>query len=414
MYLNRRVGTPSAPADPSLLPERAQRLFDFAVRSSGCATPVIALNELFGAQLDDAVVGDERALPGERPAVGAPAGGAGCPAGAPALDVTRTRAATRRSGGVRSRRSSDLVLEKYFSAAAVARAGPVLGNRRMRTSMRRSASTAVRDQRPALTRGGHARPSRHARAPADGKASSRRRDGSRWPSGRRSRRARSRASSGSRTSGPGAGAPTTATVQTRTSRRGVRLPVDARPAPLRRAGVTRRRRSTPTSREGQIDLPAGMRCAYGDAVVRTTAIGELRSRHRRGELALSALYGRLVESREAGVRGRGPPGRRARRRPRALRGGRGAYLAALTRDARHRALARGVLADELRRAELEARLRDARSDGGRDRALLRHLRAGARARGGDLPGAVAGCRAAAASSSRPSRRRGSSSRRPPG
>ena len=50
LHLNDRVGTPSAPADPATIPAKAKRLFDFAVQVSGCATPLIAENELFGAQ----------------------------------------------------------------------------------------------------------------------------------------------------------------------------------------------------------------------------------------------------------------------------------------------------------------------------------------------------------------------------
>jgi hypothetical protein len=50
LNFNNRVGTPTVPADPALIRERADRLFDFAVSVSGCATPWIALNELFGAQ----------------------------------------------------------------------------------------------------------------------------------------------------------------------------------------------------------------------------------------------------------------------------------------------------------------------------------------------------------------------------
>jgi len=50
LNFNNRVGTPTVPADPALIRERADRLFDFAVTVSGCATPWIALNELFGAQ----------------------------------------------------------------------------------------------------------------------------------------------------------------------------------------------------------------------------------------------------------------------------------------------------------------------------------------------------------------------------
>jgi hypothetical protein len=50
LHLNDRVGTTVAPADPASIPEKAQRLFDFAVQVTGCPTPLIAENELFGAQ----------------------------------------------------------------------------------------------------------------------------------------------------------------------------------------------------------------------------------------------------------------------------------------------------------------------------------------------------------------------------
>jgi len=51
MYLRKRVGTPSDPADPALMDERADKLFDYAVAVSGCQQPLIALNELWGASL---------------------------------------------------------------------------------------------------------------------------------------------------------------------------------------------------------------------------------------------------------------------------------------------------------------------------------------------------------------------------
>ncbi|MGH3071487.1 MAG: hypothetical protein ACRDNB_04345 [Gaiellaceae bacterium] len=50
LNFNNRVGTPTVPNDPATMVDRANRLFDFAVSVSGCATPWIALNELFGAQ----------------------------------------------------------------------------------------------------------------------------------------------------------------------------------------------------------------------------------------------------------------------------------------------------------------------------------------------------------------------------
>ena len=50
LNFNNRVGTPTVPTDPATIADRADRLFDFAVSITGCATPWIALNELFGAQ----------------------------------------------------------------------------------------------------------------------------------------------------------------------------------------------------------------------------------------------------------------------------------------------------------------------------------------------------------------------------
>jgi hypothetical protein len=51
MHLNKRVGTPSAPADPELMERRADTFFDYAVSVTGCQRPLIALNELSGASL---------------------------------------------------------------------------------------------------------------------------------------------------------------------------------------------------------------------------------------------------------------------------------------------------------------------------------------------------------------------------
>ena len=50
MSLKRAVGTPAKPADPRTIPAATARLLADAVRVTGCSTPVIGLNELFGAQ----------------------------------------------------------------------------------------------------------------------------------------------------------------------------------------------------------------------------------------------------------------------------------------------------------------------------------------------------------------------------
>ena len=49
MSLPRQVGNTTAPADPATVSDAADRLYDRAVATTQCATPVIALNELQGA-----------------------------------------------------------------------------------------------------------------------------------------------------------------------------------------------------------------------------------------------------------------------------------------------------------------------------------------------------------------------------
>ncbi len=49
LKLPSRVGTPDAPADPATIVNAANAEFDAAVKQTGCATPLIAENELFGA-----------------------------------------------------------------------------------------------------------------------------------------------------------------------------------------------------------------------------------------------------------------------------------------------------------------------------------------------------------------------------
>ena len=138
---------------------------------------------------------------------------------------------------------SDLVLEKYFSAAAVSRAGPCSGTGACarRYGARRRSSSRSTSLRPVSA---SCWPSRRAAAPAGARASSPRRDGSKWPSGRRWPPGRWRRSSGSRTSGRGAGARTTATARMRTS------PVPRAPGCGRATGrsATRRRPSARRSR----------------------------------------------------------------------------------------------------------------------------------------------------------------------
>ena len=50
LNFKNRVGTTAKPADPSLMEARAKSFYDYAVSVTGCQTPIVAENELFGAQ----------------------------------------------------------------------------------------------------------------------------------------------------------------------------------------------------------------------------------------------------------------------------------------------------------------------------------------------------------------------------
>jgi hypothetical protein len=136
LYLVNRVGTPSKPADPSVVDARADKLFDTAAASSGCATPLIALNELAGANLPTPwtpttaqyranvlELVQRLAERGARPFLLLPK-----------RPYTHDEAADdwwRQAAQV-----ADLVPEVYFSGPSVSKQGAVLGSRRLRGVMR--------------------------------------------------------------------------------------------------------------------------------------------------------------------------------------------------------------------------------------------------------------------------------------
>lgn len=50
LNFNNRIGTTTKPADPATIADKAKKEFDYAVSITGCPAPIIAENELFGAQ----------------------------------------------------------------------------------------------------------------------------------------------------------------------------------------------------------------------------------------------------------------------------------------------------------------------------------------------------------------------------
>jgi hypothetical protein len=135
LHLNKRVGTPSAPADPATIVAKAEKFYAYAAQSMDCSNPVIAENELFGAWTPtpwSPTMAQYRAnvllflqtlrakgaqpwlLVNSKPATADDAG-----------DWWRSVAAV-----------SSIVREVYFPAPLVYKQGPIMGSRTLRQSFR--------------------------------------------------------------------------------------------------------------------------------------------------------------------------------------------------------------------------------------------------------------------------------------
>ena len=136
MYLNRRVGQPSAPANPDTIETRANSLFDFAAAQSGCEKPIIALNELFGAHLETPWTASnqryrENVLAFVRQLASR---------GARPFLLISTRPYTGSDEAAAWWREvakvADLVPEVYFGGPSLYVQGPIVASRRIRVAMR--------------------------------------------------------------------------------------------------------------------------------------------------------------------------------------------------------------------------------------------------------------------------------------
>jgi hypothetical protein len=353
MYLSSRVGTPMKPTDAAGLPAKAQRVFDFAVLSAGCPDPVIVMNELFGASTPTPwtpTTARYRANVLEWARLLTEKGGH------PLLLVS-SEPFTGGDAGTWWREVSqvaDIALEKYFNAPAVQRAGPELGSRRMRTSMRDSVAKllsvgvqpaklgvvlAFQTRRGSGGREGlepagawfevaklQALAAKHvARELRLGYVVS-------WGWGFFNEQARDPDKLG-------------AGCVWLWAREQSLCAADALPEPFDR-----------DLHVGQIDLASGVRCALGTATITTNEIAALARVTRDADAALTILYARLVQQQAVSI---GPGDVRAAERlivQRRFGGSREQYLSALRRARASTALALGAIADELRREALLVRL----------------------------------------------------------
>jgi hypothetical protein len=371
MYLRKRVGTPSDPADPSMIVKRADSLFDYAVSVSGCEQPLIALNELWGASLPTPLTPTAERYRANVLRFVTQLAERG---GRPALLVSSEpftggdAAAWWRAVG----QVSDIVLEKYANANLIWRDGAVDGSRRLRAGYRSSAAklfaVGIPPSRIGIMVGFQTGPGAGGREGL--KPRSRWFDVAKWQGlavEQVSRELRLShvwswgwAQRNERSNDPD-----------KTYAACVWL--WARDESLCDAPSILGNELDPDRRTGQIDLAAGIRCVYGGQPLRASAVASLAKVTGDRELALTALVVRAREREQAVVN----PTRvlATERRIIASRfgGSSPAYRASLAEAGASLTVARGILGDELRRVEIQDGLateRPSRADVARFRATF--------------------------------------------
>jgi hypothetical protein len=139
LNLKNRVGTTTAPANPSLIPGRVQTFFAFAQQQTGCATPVIVLNELSGPGLVTPWSDNNAQY---RANILALVQGLASLGAHPVL-LLPSKPYTGGDAGVwwqQVAQSAELVREIYVPAPSTWKLGPVLGNRTLRMDYRQAVS----------------------------------------------------------------------------------------------------------------------------------------------------------------------------------------------------------------------------------------------------------------------------------
>jgi hypothetical protein len=354
MHLRKHVGTLIAPADTDLMEQRADAVFERAVSVTGCQMPLITLNELWGASMPMPLTPSaERyrenvlrfvrrlAARGARPALLVP----GHPFTSGGAEVW-----WKSIGEV-----SDVVLEKYANANVIWRDGAIRGSRRLRVSYRRAAAQLLHVGVPATRIGlmigfqtGPGVGGREGLRPRSrwfdvakwsgfaAKHVARELGlGHVWSWGWGQRNARSR--------DPDKTYAACVWLWARDP--------DLCDAPGELGPELDADRHT-----GQIDLPSGVRCVYGETPFTASSVAALARLTGDRELALTALVVRAVERERTNVSAAEILA--AERRIVALRfgGSTRAYRAALAEAQASSALARAIVGDELRAREIAGRL----------------------------------------------------------
>ena len=137
MHLDSLIGTPTAPAAAESIPGAAQQLLALAQSSSGCATPIIALNEMDGQDSAAPFSAGTTAYRNNLLAlVSALATSARTFVLVPGTPHPPNVAGAAAVWWQNLSKVSDIVLEDYPQAPAVYSAGPLVGSRDVRVAFR--------------------------------------------------------------------------------------------------------------------------------------------------------------------------------------------------------------------------------------------------------------------------------------
>jgi hypothetical protein len=142
LRLRDEVGTPAAPADPSMIQAAAVMRYQRAVSASGgCTTPLVVENELFSATTPTPWTASTAQY---RAGVLAFLQGLAALGAHPVLLVNKspyTGSSDAAAWWLSVAKVADVVREVYLPATSIWRLGPVLGNRQLRESYRNSVTT---------------------------------------------------------------------------------------------------------------------------------------------------------------------------------------------------------------------------------------------------------------------------------
>jgi hypothetical protein len=352
MYLKARVGQPATPADPSTIVAKANTLYDFASAQMGCANPVIVENELFGASL---ATPWSDANAGYRANVLAFLRQLSVRGAYPMLLVNSTPY-TDGDAAVwwqQVAAVADLVRETYIPATILWKQGPILANRTLRnkyrTAVQQLTDIGVPPQRIGLivtmsTTVGFG--GRNGLQPASAWY-----DVVKWQALSLRQVAAETGISSLWSWGWGEYTPAETDPD-----KGVAACVWlwTRAPSLCDAPTVAGADFSSSRTDGQIRLASTLQCSVGRDSISNDAIQRLQLVTGDRDTAYTALYSRLVEARQTPV-----PTKSALAAERAVvasrfHGSWGAYGAALSAAHASRAIALGILSDELRRAQIES------------------------------------------------------------